>query len=153
MAPICLIIAINMSIFGIIMYRLSSRPSSSAEPSNSNNTLLRLKRAFGIMILMGLTWVFGVAAISDARLVFQYLFAICNSLQGFAIFIFYCLSQKNARDAWIAFFKCDTRSENKVRTDSYYERRRLSSGASTKTNTLLVRTRTGSSTVRPVCFV
>ncbi len=149
LAPICLILISNLVIFAIIMYKLSSRPSRSMEQRDTSEGMQRLKRAFGIMILMGLTWLFGAFAVSDARLVFQYLFAVCNSLQGFAIFLFYCLSQKNVRDAWRAFVTCDTRSELKKTTDSYYERRRLSS-ASQKTNTLLPRTRTNSSTV--VCI-
>jgi hypothetical protein len=32
--------------------------------------------------------VFGALVISDASLVFQYLFAVCNSLQGVCVFIF-----------------------------------------------------------------
>eukprot|EP00794_Sanderia_malayensis_P007942 gene7942-8797_t len=147
LAPICLILLINFVIFAIIMYKLSKRPTRSVEHRETSEATQRLKRAFGIMILMGLTWMFGAFAISEARLVFQYLFAVCNSLQGFAIFIFYCLSQKSVRDAWVAFITCDTRSELKIRTDSYYERRRLSSSASQKTSTLLPRTRTNSSTV------
>lgn len=147
LTPICLILAVNLTIFAIIMYKLSTRPSRIVEHKNRSEAMQRLKRAFGIMILMGLTWIFGAFAVSDARLAFQYFFAVCNSLQGLAIFVFYCLSQKNVRDAWFAFVTCDTRSELKIRTDSYYERRRLSSSASQKTSTLLPRTRTNSSTV------
>ena len=129
------------------MYKLSTRPTRSMDKSNKTEAMQRLRRAFGIMILMGLTWIFGAIAVEDLRLVFQYLFAVCNSLQGFAIFVFYCLSQKNVRDAWLAFLKCDRRSNLKLRTDSYFDRRRLSSSASQKSSALLPRTRTNSSTV------
>ena len=146
LGPICLILLSNLVIFGIIMYKLSTRPTRSMDPKETSEAMQRLKRAFGIMILMGLTWIFGAIAVEDFRLVFQYTFAICNSLQGFAIFVFYCLSQKNVRDAWLAFFRCDTRSDLKMRTDSYYERRRLSSSVSQKSS-IIPRTRTNSSTV------
>lgn len=129
------------------MYKLSTRPTRNVDQRETSEAMQRLKRAFGIMILMGLTWIFGALAVEDFRLVFQYFFAICNSLQGFAIFIFYCLSQKNVRDAWMAFFKCDTRSALKMRTDSYFERRRMSSSASQKSTMFLPRTRTNSTHV------
>ena len=56
---------------------------------------------FGIMFLFGMSWVFGALTISDASLVFQYLFAIFTSLQGFFIFFFFCVLDKEARELWI----------------------------------------------------
>lgn len=137
LAPIGLIICINFIIFVFIMHRLSTRPNANTDQSTIRIAFVRLRRAFGIMILMGLTWAFGFgSAIKGARLEFSYLFAIFNGLQGFAIFGFYCIAQKNARKAWYRFFLCDTRSDLKRNTDSYYERRRLSSATSNRTNTL-----------------
>ena len=131
LAPVVTIITINTGIFIAIMYKLSTRPASSADKDNL--TFVRLKRAFGILILVGLTWVLGFLAVKNARLVFHYLFAICNSLQGFAIFMFYCVTQRNVRDAWVALLRCDTkslyRSNKTLYTDSQYERRRLSSAS------------------------
>lgn len=118
------------------MHRLSSRPSKTTDKSNIHIAMIRVRRAFGIMLLMGLTWAFGFGTASSARLEFSYLFSVCNALQGFAIFVFYCLAQKNARNAWYRFITCDSRSDLKRNTDSYYERRRMSSTASNRTNTL-----------------
>ena len=58
---------------------------------------------FGIMFLFGMSWVFGALTISDASLVFQYLFAIFTSLQGFFIFLFLCVLGKEARELWIQY--------------------------------------------------
>ena len=55
------------------------------------------------MVLLGLTWVFGAIAIGSARLVFQYVFCIFNSLQGFAIFWFHCVRQSEVRECWVDF--------------------------------------------------
>ncbi|GFO40893.1 adhesion G-protein coupled receptor d1 [Plakobranchus ocellatus] len=41
--------------------------------------------------LMGLTWIFGLAAVSKELIVFQYIFSALNSLQGFFIFLFHCV--------------------------------------------------------------
>ncbi|XP_071113591.1 adhesion G protein-coupled receptor L2-like isoform X1 [Haliotis cracherodii] len=50
-----------------------------------------LARALGVILpIIGITWVLGVFSINREVVVFQYLFAICNSLQGLFIFIFHC---------------------------------------------------------------
>ncbi|KAH3726689.1 hypothetical protein DPMN_052558 [Dreissena polymorpha] len=48
---------------------------------------------------MGLTWVFGVLAINEGTLIMQYIFAVLNGLQGFFIFLFYCVLNRQVRDA------------------------------------------------------
>ena len=47
---------------------------------------------------MGLGWVFGVFAIEDASVVFQWLFTIFNSLQGFFIFVMHTLRNKEIQN-------------------------------------------------------
>ena len=61
-----------------------------------------------VMILLGVTWLFGPLAIDDARLVFSYLFCICNSLQGCLIFFFRCLLNPEAQLAWKQLFTTGT---------------------------------------------
>lgn len=55
------------------------------------------------MTLLGVTWVFGALALGEAKLVFQYIFCISNSLQGFIIFVVRCVQYPEARMAWLAF--------------------------------------------------
>ena len=47
--------------------------------------------------LLGITWLFGILALDTKTIVFQYFFAILNSLQGFFIFIFHCLLNSEVR--------------------------------------------------------
>ena len=42
-----------------------------------------------LLPLLGLTWVFGLLVFNRDTIVFKYLFAICNSLQGVMIFVFH----------------------------------------------------------------
>ncbi|KAL9950767.1 hypothetical protein ACROYT_G043325 [Oculina patagonica] len=149
MAPVLLVILINTATFSLIMYKLATRPPNAADPDRGTEGLLKIKRAFGILILVGITWMFGFFAISEARLVFQYLFAIFNSLQGFAIFVFYCVIQKKVRECWWALLTCNLRSLNKSKslyTDSY-DRRRLSSASRVQLDAMRARSNTNLSQV------
>uniref|UniRef100_A0A8C5VXK7 G-protein coupled receptors family 2 profile 2 domain-containing protein n=1 Tax=Microcebus murinus TaxID=30608 RepID=A0A8C5VXK7_MICMU len=52
---------------------------------------LTAKAVAVLLPILGTSWVFGVLAVNDRALVFQYLFATLNSLQGLFIFLFHCL--------------------------------------------------------------
>ena len=150
-APVVAVLLINTMVFTIIMYKLSTRPASScADQDRGRDTLVQLRRAFGILILVGLTWIFGFLAVSRARLAFQYLFSIFNTFQGFCIFMFYCVSQKNVRECWSALLRCDLGSLKKSKsmyTDSY-DRRRLSSASKAQMDALRARSNTALAQVR-----
>lgn len=106
----------------MIMYKLSVRPPARpVDKDRGREGLLQLRRAFGILILVGLTWMFGFFAISDSRLIFTYTFSVLNCFQGFSIFVFYCVTQRNVRDSWMALLRCDLQRLNRktVFTESY----------------------------------
>ena len=60
----------------------------------------------GVMSLFGLTWLFAILTVSvpGLRETFQILFTIFNSFQGFFIFVFFCVLNKEARNSWIEVF-------------------------------------------------
>ena len=60
----------------------------------------QVRIAVSCCALLGLTWIFGILAIGEARLVFQYVFCILNSLQGAFIFYFNILRQSRTLEAW-----------------------------------------------------
>ena len=60
----------------------------------------------GVMTLFGLMWVFGALTIREASIAFQFLFAIFNSLQGFFIFLFFCVLGKDTRELWLQVLCC-----------------------------------------------
>lgn len=48
-------------------------------------------RSAGILLpLLGITWVFGLLAVNQTLIIYQYLFAIFNSITGLAILLFHC---------------------------------------------------------------
>jgi hypothetical protein len=63
------------------------------------------------IIIAGLTWIFGALAVGEAAVVFFYLFALCNCVQGLVIFIFQLLldhtfdeSHSNEDFFYVGFF-------------------------------------------------
>jgi hypothetical protein len=53
-----------------------------------------LKGSAVLLPILGLTWVFGLLVFNRDTVVFKYLFAIFNSLQGLMIFVFHVLINK-----------------------------------------------------------
>lgn len=84
--PVCLVIFIN-TVMLLIVLRTSFRHSQQDK---------HMKRSMAktlclLLPVLGLTWLFGIVTFNKNVLTLQYIFAILNSLQGFMIFVFYCL--------------------------------------------------------------
>ena len=62
----------------------------------------------GVIFLFGLSWLFAILTFSvgGLRETFQILFTIFNSLQGFFIFLFLCVFNKDALESWKTFVSC-----------------------------------------------
>lgn len=106
LAPVSIILLFNTMIFiGVLQSVLCIRLRSKMRTSQSVKTRswYQFRMAICIFFLLGLAWTFGFVSIGDARLVFAYLFCIFNSLQGFAIFVFFVLRERNARKLWFEF--------------------------------------------------
>ncbi|KAH9523813.1 hypothetical protein Btru_047102 [Bulinus truncatus] len=99
--PVGLIILANIFLFIMVVISLCNRKDMSKYSSvRSNQTFVNIRASFICFCLLGLTWIFGFLAIDDARIVFQYLFCIFNSLQGFIIFMMMTVRDKNVRSFW-----------------------------------------------------
>ena len=80
--------------------RSLSRTGALVSAEKKSTSYQRTRTSVAILLLLGLTWIFGALAISRAQIVFDYLFCIFNSLQGFLIFYFHCLRQQEVRKHW-----------------------------------------------------
>ncbi|XP_078573507.1 adhesion G-protein coupled receptor G7-like [Branchiostoma floridae x Branchiostoma japonicum] len=102
--PAGLVLLFNTIVYIVVISKLvCGKNEGRVVDHKSGGTKQNLRIAMAVMVLVGLTWVFGFFMISDGRIVFSYLFCIFNSLQGFFIFIFHTLRQKEVQNLWTSF--------------------------------------------------
>ena len=97
LVPVCLIIFGNMVTFCLIIRSLI-KSGDKVTAIKKVSGFQQARKAIAITVLLGLTWIFGVLAIRDAKLAFEYLFCIFNTLQGLFIFIFFCVLPTTTRE-------------------------------------------------------
>uniref|UniRef100_A0A673ZMC5 Adhesion G protein-coupled receptor D1 n=1 Tax=Salmo trutta TaxID=8032 RepID=A0A673ZMC5_SALTR len=97
-APALFVIVVNIVIL-ISVTRIISRISSENYKvhGDANAVKLTAKAVAVLLPILGISWIFGVLAINDHALMFQYMFSVFNSLQGFFIFLFHCLLNSEVR--------------------------------------------------------
>lgn len=113
LGPSCLILLVNLTIFVLVTRvlftpRMTARAGINYLQNPHVVTIAQVRGAFTVMTLLGVTWVFGAFAVGKAKLVFQYIFCIANSLQGFLIFVVRCLQYPEAKSAWLQLIKTGT---------------------------------------------
>ncbi|XP_022253082.1 adhesion G protein-coupled receptor L4-like [Limulus polyphemus] len=113
MGPSCIILLVNLTVFVMVTRvlftpRTNTTPGVQVDRSTYAIVAAQVRGAFTVMTLLGITWVFGALAVGEVKLVFQYVFCIANSLQGFLIFLVRCLQFPEARNAWIQLLETGT---------------------------------------------
>ncbi|XP_046728025.1 adhesion G-protein coupled receptor D1 isoform X2 [Silurus meridionalis] len=100
-APALFVILVNIGIL-IAVTRIISRISAEnyKVQGDANSVKLTAKAVAVLLPILGISWIFGVLAVNDQSFLFQYMFAVFNSLQGFFIFLFHCLLNSEVRAAF-----------------------------------------------------
>lgn len=111
--PGLLILAANFVLFFFVSTEIHgtlSKAPQTEQKSKENSKEFRV--LFSIFVTVGLTWLFGfVVAIADfdksriSYFFFSVLFTISAPLQGFFVFIAYCINKK-VLNRWRGFFGC-----------------------------------------------
>ncbi|XP_074637127.1 uncharacterized protein LOC141895246 isoform X2 [Acropora palmata] len=97
-APVISIILVNIVVF-ILAIRKMMGTKHAQSKTQIGKVKAGIKASAVILPLLGITWLFGLFAFNSTTIAFKYIFAITNSLQGFMIFIFHCLLNKQIKDA------------------------------------------------------
>ena len=94
----------------VVLVRHTRGTAARKKESVSNKTIIRLMISIGgVMFLFGLTWLFAILTFSSPeglRETFQIIFTIFNSFQGFFIFLFFCVFNKEALESWKELLSC-----------------------------------------------
>ncbi|XP_065680301.1 adhesion G-protein coupled receptor G2 isoform X1 [Hydra vulgaris] len=97
--PICMVIIVNF----IFLFLVLRGIGANSNVANRIDIKKKARIALGCSLLLGTTWIFAVLAVGSLRDVFQWLFCIFNSLQGFFIFVFYVAQNNDVRNQWRSF--------------------------------------------------
>ena len=109
LGPIFAILLFNIVIFVVVISVLikhARKQIGSSDKANQRTVIRVMLTIMGLMALFGLTWIFAAFTVSAASTAFQFLFAIFNSLQGFFIFLFFCVFGKEGRKLWLKVLCC-----------------------------------------------
>ncbi|XP_056016631.1 adhesion G-protein coupled receptor D1-like isoform X4 [Ostrea edulis] len=98
--PVGIIVLLNIVVLvSLIVTACSSRLLS--QRTAKKRALSGIKFICTLVPLLGVNWLFGFLSVSDDSTVFQYVFAISNSLQGLFIFITKCLMNKKMQKVFM----------------------------------------------------
>ncbi|XP_077028745.1 adhesion G-protein coupled receptor G2 isoform X2 [Agelaius phoeniceus] len=99
----CLVFLINISMFIVVLIQLCRIKKKKQLGAQRKTSIQDLRSVAGLTFLLGITWGFAFFTVNE---VFTYLFTIFNTLQGFFIFIFYCVTKENVRKQWRRYLCC-----------------------------------------------
>ncbi|XP_073532202.1 adhesion G-protein coupled receptor D1 isoform X3 [Phyllobates terribilis] len=100
-APALFVIVVNIGILVAVTRIISRISADNYKVHRDANAFKLTAKAVAVLLpILGSSWIFGVLAVNEHSIVFQYMFAIFNSLQGFFIFLFHCLLNSEVRAAF-----------------------------------------------------
>ncbi|XP_074048423.1 adhesion G-protein coupled receptor G2 isoform X10 [Macrotis lagotis] len=102
----CVIFLLNVSMFIVVLVQLCRIKKKKQLGAQRKTSIQDLRSVAGLTFLLGITWGFAFFAWGPVNLLFMYLFAMFNTLQGFFIFIFYCVAKENVRKQWRQYLCC-----------------------------------------------
>lgn len=101
-----IIFLMNVAMFIVVMIQICGRNGKRSNRTLREEILRNLRSVVSLTFLLGMTWGFALFAWGPVNLVFMYLFAIFNSLQGLFIFIFHCALKENVQKQWRRYLCC-----------------------------------------------
>ncbi|XP_067046941.1 adhesion G protein-coupled receptor L3-like isoform X2 [Acropora muricata] len=94
-APVLLVCVTNAVLLFLVIHEILKMRSNKAP--NAEKLRQAAKACVFLSPLLGMTWAFGILSVTNAGLVFQYIFIVLNSLQGLFIFLLHILRNADIR--------------------------------------------------------
>ncbi|XP_059140259.1 adhesion G protein-coupled receptor L4-like isoform X2 [Physella acuta] len=95
--PVIFVISVNLIVLVVVLQAIQTSRAMQ-DKTKTERTKSAARNVLVLSPILGVTWLFGVFSINNDLIVFQYLFAIFNSIQGVLIFVFHCLLQHQVRE-------------------------------------------------------
>ncbi|XP_023035401.1 adhesion G-protein coupled receptor G7 [Drosophila willistoni] len=106
--PVTLVTIANLAIFVYVFFSISHSLSQSIHKNERKMVIKQIRLSVLLFFLLGLTWIFGIFAFMQAGVVFSYLFCLTATMQGFVLFIYFVILDKENRRAWAGLI-CPTK--------------------------------------------
>lgn len=105
--PVGLIVIANLIIFVLVIYHIikGGWKSESMRKNEHSMALSQLRVSIFLFFLLGLTWIFGLLASSQATVLFSYLFCLTATIQGFVLFLYFIVMDPITRQLWRESFR------------------------------------------------
>ncbi|XP_036450341.1 uncharacterized protein LOC118824359 [Colossoma macropomum] len=106
MAYFCVTYLLTFSMFIVVMVLMRRIRSQNPQYARKRTLMQDFRSVTALLVFLGITWGFAFFAWGPVNLAFMCLFTVCNSLQGFFIFVFYCAAKQNVRNQWRTYLCC-----------------------------------------------
>ncbi|CAF3687991.1 unnamed protein product [Rotaria sp. Silwood1] len=100
LTPISTMILCNLIIFIFILISICRHDSI----NQNNRSTLQIGLTICCFILIICTWLFGILVLIRSIFIYELIFCICNTFQGFFLFLFHVYLTKPKQDLWQTFF-------------------------------------------------
>ena len=135
LGPVLALVLFNMVVFVIVLRVLLRhcyrKVSDMRKAKRAQATFKTFISVVLISFMFGLQWIFGAFTIAEASVAFQWLFVIFSTLQGFFLFLYFCVFTEEAREEWFNLLSCGRRKGRKRATSTSQANRRDKSSCST----------------------
>ncbi|XP_078355749.1 adhesion G-protein coupled receptor D1-like, partial [Oculina patagonica] len=101
-APVAIIVFINTVLFIFLLRRINRVTKFKENMTRVKHVKAWLRRSAMLLPVLGVTWSFGLLTFISSTVVFHYVFTILNSLQGFFIFINFCILDDTVKGAIVS---------------------------------------------------
>ncbi|XP_052244040.1 adhesion G protein-coupled receptor L4-like [Dreissena polymorpha] len=135
-APASIVILVNIALL-VIVIRAVHRATYVANKDTIEKAKCTVRCLLVLLPVTGVSWVLGLLYVDDTMAWVQYLFAVCNSLQGAAIFVFHCLLNNQVMQALRKKMRPSGSQFKEGTTREYVKKQRVSSNESSIMSTRL----------------
>lgn len=117
LAPLFAVLLFNTVVFvmvTVVLIKHTRKKLSKESTKKTQGTVKAIISVFSVMLMFGLSWLFGALSIDQGAIFFQWPFVILNTLQGFFLFIFFCVLGSDAREEWLNLLSCYRRKKKQT---------------------------------------